>query len=513
MTVHLLVAGVTLAYDGRAAVLADVDLHLRAGWTGVVGANGAGKTTLLRLLAGELPPTRGAITREPADATTIVCAQRVDVASDEVRAFADDWARVAQRWRARLDLDPDGLDRWPTLSPGERRRWQLGAALAAEPDVLLLDEPTNHLDAPARARVIEALTRHRGVGVVVSHDRALLDALTTTTVRVADGGARAYAGGWTAARPQWEAEEAARRDAWQAAATAQRRGERQLVEARVTAAAASRAVSARARIKGPRDADGRSMGAKNLASWAAARAGREVGKLRDQAEAAADATAALALTRARGREVVVDWEPPPRRWLASFDGPLVAPGGGGRVLAPRVRVTIERGSRVHLAGANGRGKSTLLAALVAACTLPADRVLWLPQELSAAAAAALAREIAALDDTARGRLGQLAAALGLDPARATASGQPSPGEARKLAIALGLARRAWLVVLDEPTNHLDLPAVERLERALAAYPGALVLATHDAALAARLTTERIDLDDAAGGDAAVTSRASAAAGS
>jgi ATPase subunit of ABC transporter with duplicated ATPase domains len=75
----------------------------------------------------------------------------------------------------------------------------------------------------------------------------------------------------------------------------------------------------------------------------------------------------------------------------------------------------------------------------------------------------------------------------VDPEALLLSAAPSPGEARKLALAFGLARRVWALVVDEPTNHLDLPSIERLEEALAGYPGALVLVSHDAEFARRLT--------------------------
>jgi len=89
------------------------------------------------------------------------------------------------------------------------------------------------------------------------------------------------------------------------------------------------------------------------------------------------------------------------------------------------------------------------------------------------------------------------AALGVDPGILLASREPSPGEARKLALALGLAREAWLLVLDEPTNPLDLPSISRLEAALGDYPGALLVVTHDETLAERVTNERWRFEDGA----------------
>ena len=89
----------------------------------------------------------------------------------------------------------------------------------------------------------------------------------------------------------------------------------------------------------------------------------------------------------------------------------------------------------------------------------------------------------------------MVAALGLDPDELLASKRPSPGEARKLAIALGLGVGVWGMVLDEPTNHLDLPAVEKVETALESYPGALLLVTHDERFANRkLEAGRLSLE-------------------
>jgi ATPase subunit of ABC transporter with duplicated ATPase domains len=137
-----------------------------------------------------------------------ICApQKVERLESPVKSFARSKTGSAHRLRGRLRLAPPQLVAWATLSPGERKRWQIGAALAAEPDLLLLDEPTNHLDVDARDGLLEGRASYRGIGVVVSHDRTLLARLTEPTLRIHRGRATLYRGSYAQARASWEAAE------------------------------------------------------------------------------------------------------------------------------------------------------------------------------------------------------------------------------------------------------------------------------------------------------------------
>ena len=470
--------GVSFGWPNAATkVLEGVELELGRGFYGLVGENGAGKSTLLSVLAGELEvegrvESSGPVVRVP---------QESERPTAEVVLFGEDEGADALALRRVLNLSVSMLGRWETLSAGERKRWLVGAAVWAGPEILLLDEPESHLDVRGREALVGALRRHRGLGILVAHDRDLLDEVTSRTLVVERGKVRLLEGSISTALAQLEAE--------RRALVERRASLKDKVEARAAQRDQARAVARSAsaartsdRMKGIRDHDGRSMGAKNLANWAAAGHAKKARLAEDAWREANAELESVRVERELGGEVAFELAPSGRAFVASVEGEVEV---GGRVLLDGLSLFVRRDDRIHVSGDNGVGKSTLLRRLGES----ADplRHLVLPQELSADRVAGLRGEVDALCRESRGRCYQLVGALGAPPERVMASGRLSPGEAKKLALAVGLARGVELLILDEPENHLDLPSVERLVKALERWPGALVLVTHDAALARRVT--------------------------
>jgi len=484
----------SFSYADSVPILREVSLALAPGWTGIVGANGAGKTTLLRLVTGGLEPTAGHVRFDPPSATIAICPQTVETITPAIQALATARDGLSRRIHGELALDAPALSRWPTLSPGERKRWQVGAALAAEPAVLILDEPTDHLDADARELLVAALERFRGIGIVVSHDRTLLERLTTYTIRVHEGSARIFRGAYGDAKLAWEAEERERHDRFDRLKEKHAALRRRLGDKRRLAMSAESQWNAGAaqRMKGPRDHDATSMMARGKAEMASRKLSREASILRRSIDRVSGELDEFEFRKEKGRAVFVDYVPAPASRIFAIDRDAIY-AGDQRVLSD-VHLSVNRDGKIRVAGVNGAGKTTLLNALVAASHLPPDRILHLPQELTRNDGIAMLDSIRTLPGAPRSRVLTLASALGIDPERVLASRIPSPGEARKLALAYGLGRQVWACVLDEPTNHLDMPAIERLEDALAEYPGALVIVTHDEPLARRVTSVEWTVD-------------------
>ena len=475
---------VTFAYDTAAApVVDDLTVTFPTSWSGVIGANGSGKTTLLRLAAGTLTPTRGQVRTTQ---RAIICPQHTDDSPDDLRALIESTDADACRLRGELQLKNDWLTRWSTLSHGERKRAQLATALWQAPDALLIDEPTNHIDRPGREMLSLALRAFRGVGLLVSHDRELLDALCVQCLLIEPPHAIVRPGGYTQAIEQHRSDASAVRSARSKAQRELKRLNSEASNRRREASAADRKRSKRKLARG--DSDGRAKIDAARVSGKDGQAGRKLRQLSGRVQQAQDKLTSLHASAQQRMGIELTGEPIRRPVLHRVDAQQIDLGGGRGLTVPEL--TIAPRDRIAVVGPNGAGKSTLIRHIVDTLTISPDRVVYLAQEIDRTGGRALVDAARKLPRAARGDVLSMVSRLGSDPRRVLESDEPSPGEARKLLLALGLARRPHLIIMDEPTNHMDLPSIECLEQALSACECALVLVSHDERFLGRLCDTR-----------------------
>jgi ATPase subunit of ABC transporter with duplicated ATPase domains len=511
-------------FDGLSFVLGDGE---RAG---LVGPNGVGKSTLLRLLAGVDRPDRGAVAtgaaerigwlaQEAPDAgttlgellgaglgelwtvrgelhallarlaegdTTPGTLERYGQVQERFDALGG-WALDAALDEARRALAIDHLDPATPLgrlSGGEQARALLAGTLLAGPTVLLLDEPTNHLDGDGLVWLEGWLRGFAGTVVVVSHDRAFLDAVVGCILELESGGTLTrYEGGYSDHRAERERRRAKLALDYEAQEKRRRRLEADIATTRRQAQHTERTVSRAAAPKLKRYA-------KKVARKAKAREGRL------QRELEGDRAVTLPAERPTLRLRLED-HGRGRRRIAALRGVR------SRALAG-VDLTLHRGDRVAVTGPNGAGKTTLLEVLSgvlvpAAGTVElAGAVRVLPQTPMALPADERVvdwlRAQASLDE---GAARTLLGAFALDTAAAHRPlGRLSPGERARVHMAAMVASGAELLLLDEPTNHLDPETLEAVEAALRAFSGTIVAVSHDRAFLEGLgVTRRIEVRD------------------
>ncbi|MGH3103527.1 MAG: ribosomal protection-like ABC-F family protein, partial [Gaiellaceae bacterium] len=481
------------------------------------GPNGAGKTTLLRVLSGETELHGGELAfakgtrvalhdqRPPLERDLTlreyVLGGAADLLAleDELRrleramASGDHGAATLRRyseaqsrlehaggydWRERqtavlrgLGFADDNLDRpLETFSGGELTRASLARALGGDPDLLLLDEPTNHLDVASLEWLESELTSLDAAVIVVAHDRWFLEAVCTAVLELDRGRSTFFPGPWHV----WREEKAAR--ALAAAKTAERQAE--------DLARLERFV---ARFR---------YGTKSRQAQSKLKQIERIEKVRVHAPAPGRRTLGFEFLKpARSGRTVVEVED-------------LSVGVGGRTLVSGATFALERGEHVALVGPNGSGKTTLL-----------ETVLGRREPLAGAARLGygvrpvyFSQHEVELDE--RGSVLECTqAATGLQRPAAQAllgrflfSGwdeheKPvaalSGGERRRLALALVVASGANLLLLDEPTNHLDLESREALEAALEAFPGTVLLVSHDRAVLDAVAERTLALEDGA----------------
>jgi ATP-binding cassette subfamily F protein 3 len=475
----------------------------------LAGANGAGKTTLLRAIAGETslqggklafakgtrvalhdqrPPLEFDITlREyalsgardllevEADLRRLEEAMGSGVHDEAtLRRYAEAQGRLEHAggwaWRDRaaaavrgLGFSEESLDRpLGTFSGGELTRASLARALAGSPDLLLLDEPTNHLDVQNLEWLERELETIDAAVILVAHDRWFLEAVTTSVLELSPGGAHYFAGPWH----EWRQEKAARADA--AAKTAGR--------VSVDIERLERFVE-RFRYK------------KSKAKQAQAKL-TQIARLEKERSEARQEVASLTKKK---RSLGFDFLDPPRSGRIVLEAEDIALSAGDKRLLDGATLVVERGEKVGLVGPNGAGKTTLLAAIFDGHPVEHGKIaighgvvpgyfsqhgLELPTSGSVLDATAAATGLQR--PRAQSLLGRfLFSGWEMHERAVTAL---SGGERRRLALALLVASGSNFLVLDEPTNHLDVESREALEAALEAFPGTILLVSHDRAL-------------------------------
>jgi len=461
----------------------DVSVHAAPGWSGIVGPNGTGKTTFLQLATGMLEPNDGHIDIPP---LVLYCPQRTDNMPGTFADLIQATEKQAYIIRAQLGVQEDWLIRWDTLSHGERKRAQIAVALWQEPDVLAIDEPTNHVDADARQVLMQALFAFQGVGLLVSHDRELLDTLCHQCLFIESPTIVTRPGGYSQGIQVAKDEHKAVQKEYTLKRKAYKRIKREAGRRRDLANQYDRKRSKRGIAKHDHDAKAKIDAARI--------SGKDIvgGKLLRQLDGRlAQAEQDLESIQVKKDYTLGIWLPGS---VSKRDLLLKYPSGtlelGEQKALKYPQLLIRPTDRIAITGPNGAGKSTLLRHVLPHVNVPEAHVTYVPQEIDLRRSQEILTQVRELPNERLGHVMTIISRLGSRPHRLLESVAPSPGETRKLLLALGMTRLPHIIVMDEPTNHMDLPSIECLETALADCPCALLLVSHDQRFLEKLTRIR-----------------------
>ncbi len=475
---------ITFAYETATAVLfQDISLHAATGWTGVIGPNGSGKTTLMKLATGLLQPIKGQIN---VPERAIYCAQRTDEIPSQLDDLVSSATKFSHLIKSQLGIYDDWVNRWNTLSHGERKRAQIAVALWLEPDVLAIDEPTNHVDAQAREIISQALHSFKGIGLLVSHDRELLDSLCYQCIFIDPPEVILRPGGYSQAIKAIEEEGQSVKKQYLLKKNTLKKLQREVTRRKTVAMQSQKRLSKKGLAK--KDHDARAKKDQARLSGKDAVAGKLQKQLSGRLSQAAEKFESIKLKKEHTLGIWLSVCVSKIYFLLQLAAFSLSLGVNKRLYYPEL--LIKPKDRIGITGDNGAGKSTLIRHILTKINAPQENITYIPQEIPLERSQEILNQALKLSHEKLGYLMTIVSRLGSQPQRLLESTEPSPGEFRKLLLALGMTYEPHIIIMDEPTNHLDLPSIECLEEALADCPCSLVLVSHDRYFLNKLTEQR-----------------------
>ncbi len=454
---------------------------------GLVGRNGAGKSTFLRILAGELPPDEGLITRQRGTvvgylpqtfeldpAHTVY--ESVRGGAQHVLNLIHEFENLPGHTKRHDELEEqiNHLDGWnldtrirtalnqlacppddrniAKLSGGERRRVALARALVAQPDVLMLDEPTNHLDTDSVEWITQFLASYPGALLVVTHDRHFLDQVANAIVELRNGVFERYEGNYTE----------------YLFARAEKLASEELVEHK------------------------RQMFLRKELEWVRRRPKAQTSKSKARINRFFAAEADAPPPEEGEMDLVVP--PPPQMGNRVVDLLGVGMEFNGRTLFDNLSINFANGTRIGITGRNGVGKTTLLKIILGELAPTSGEIktgqltrfnyvdqsrLQLREDRTVLDEVSDGTEWVQWGETKLSLRGYLKRFLFTDDRITAAVKWLSGGERSRLLLAKVLKRGGNFLILDEPTNDLDLQTLRVLEEALIEFPGCVLVVSHD----------------------------------
>jgi ATP-binding cassette subfamily F protein uup len=497
MSTILTATELTVRYGDR-AVLDSATLAIDEGdRIGLVGRNGCGKTTFLRILAGLQSPDSGDVSRrrelvvsylpqdfmldsaksveenirDGAKPVLDLIAEFESLPAESKRhehlehriATLEGWTLDRRIETAMSHLNcPAGDRRIETLSGGEKRRVAMCRALVSQPDFLILDEPTNHLDPESIEWVADFLDDFHGTFLVVTHDRYFLDRVVKRMIELSDGRFFSHDGNYT----DYLLDKA----------------ERQAADATIE--------------------HKRQMFLKKELAWVRQGPRAQRSKQKDRFERYYDTAAEDGPVIEEDVELCIP--PPPQLGNRVVELSNLGMDLGGRTLFRGFNFTFENGQRIGVAGRNGLGKTTLLKIVIGELKPTEGTVktgqltkfnyvdqgrLQLREERTALEEVSDGTEFVIFGDFKLSLRSYLKRFLFADDRIMTQVKYLSGGERSRLLLARILKNGGNFLILDEPTNDLDLPTLRVLEEALIAFPGVVLVVSHDRYFLNRVCTD------------------------